>query len=79
MLSEDACLTASDEQLMLEVRDDNPVAFAELIERYRHRLIEILGEQLTQDVLLHLFRTRRRYDAACRFPVWLFTIVAHRE
>lgn len=72
-----------DVRLMLRVRADDPAAFAELLERYRARifghLYRLLGnrqdaEDLTQDVFLRLYRSRKRYEPRARFGTWLFHI-----
>jgi len=56
-----------DVQLMLEVRNDNAVAFEQLVERYQARLIAVLqhltqrrdqAEDLAQEVFLRVFRAR---------------------
>lgn len=72
-----------DVQLMLEVRNDNAVAFEQLVERYQARLIAVLqhltqrrdqAEDLAQEVFLRVFRARKRYEPGAKFSTWLFTI-----
>src|SRR5207248_5330817 len=73
-----------DVRSMLRVRDaDDPAAFAELVERYQHRLIGIMhhlvgnaeeAEDFAQEVFLRVFRTRKRYHPQAKFSTWLFTI-----
>ena len=72
-----------DVQLMLEVRDDNALAFEQLVERYQARLIAVLqhltqrrdqAEDLAQEVFLRVFRARKRYEPGAKFSTWLFTI-----
>lgn len=72
-----------DIRLMLRVRDDDTLAFNELLERYRTRLFghffRILNnrqdaEDLTQEVFLRLYRSRKRYQPRARFTTWLFHI-----
>lgn len=73
-----------DVRLMLRVRDmDDRTAFAELVERYQHRLVSILhhlignrdeAEDLAQEVFLRVFRSRERYHPTAKFSTWLFTI-----
>jgi RNA polymerase sigma-70 factor (ECF subfamily) len=69
--------------LMLRVREDEPEAFAELVQRYRTRIyghfFRLLGdrqeaEDLTQDVFLRLYRSRKRYQPRAKFTTWLFHI-----
>jgi RNA polymerase sigma-70 factor (ECF subfamily) len=72
-----------DVRLMLRVRDDDHEAFAELVERYQHRLVGILAhlvgradeaEDLAQEVFLRVFRARADYHPQAKFSTWLFTI-----
>jgi RNA polymerase sigma-70 factor, ECF subfamily len=72
-----------DTRLMLAVRDDEPGAFEELVERYQSRLVGILhhlvgnateAEDLGQEVFLRVYRARKKYRARCKFSTWLFTI-----
>src|SRR5436853_931277 len=73
-----------DVRSMLRVRDaDDATAFAELVERYQHRLIGIMhhlvgnaeeAEDLAQEVFLRVYRTRKRYHPQAKFSTWLFTI-----
>jgi RNA polymerase sigma-70 factor (ECF subfamily) len=73
----------SDTILMLQVRDDVPGAFDRLVTRVQGRLLGVLthllgdrdaAEDLAQDVLLRLYRSRRLYQPTARFSTWLFTI-----
>src|SRR2546421_11022871 len=68
---------------MIAVRDDQPGAFEELVERYQHRLVAVLhhlvgnteeAEDLAQEVYLRVYRARKKYRARCKFSTWLFTI-----
>jgi RNA polymerase sigma-70 factor (ECF subfamily) len=72
-----------DTHLMLRVRADEPGAFDELMQRYQHRLHDLFqrlvgqpdeAEDLTQEVLLRVYRARKRYRARNKFVTWLFTI-----
>lgn len=73
-----------DIRLMLRVRDaDDQAAFAELVERFQHRLIAVMhhlvgrideAEDLAQEVFLRIYRTRARYTPKAKFSTWLFTI-----
>jgi RNA polymerase sigma-70 factor, ECF subfamily len=72
-----------DVRLMLEVRDGSAVAFEELVLRYQARLIRImehlvgrrdLAEDLTQEVFLRVYRSRKQYAPGAKFATWLFTI-----
>src|SRR5437868_12528839 len=72
-----------DTRLLIGVRDDQPGAFEELVERYQHRLVAVLhhlvgnaeeAEDLAQEVFLRVYRARKKYRARCKFSTWLFTI-----
>lgn len=72
-----------DVRLMLQVRDDDAVAFEELVQRYQNRLIAVLehmvqnrqsAEDLAQDVFLRVYRARKSYSPDARFATWLFRI-----
>ena len=72
-----------DIRLMLRVRADDREAFADLVDRYRHRLVGIMNhlignadeaEDLAQEVFLRVFRTRHKYTPKAKFSTWLFTI-----
>lgn len=68
---------------MLEVRDDNAAAFEELMLRYQGRLLTVLehlvgsrdlAEDLTQEVFLRIYRSRKSYVPGAKFSTWLYTI-----
>lgn len=73
-----------DVRLMLRVRDaDDQAAFAELVDRFRHRLVAVMhhlvgspdeAEDLAQEAFLRVYRTRRKYTPKAKFATWLFTI-----
>jgi RNA polymerase sigma-70 factor, ECF subfamily len=72
-----------DIRLMLRVRDDDPVAFGELVELYQQRLVTVMhhlvsnkeeAEDLAQEVFLRVYRTRKKYRPRAKFSTWLFTI-----
>jgi RNA polymerase sigma-70 factor (ECF subfamily) len=72
-----------DIRLMLRVRDDDPAAFAELVERFQHRLVAVMhhlvgnpdeAEDLAQEVFLRVYRIRKKYRPKAKFSTWLFTI-----
>src|SRR2546430_1605246 len=69
--------------LMLRVRNDDQQAFAELLDHYRPRIFghffRVLAnrqdaEDLTQEVFLRLYRSRKRYQPRARFATWLYHI-----
>src|SRR5215813_12917854 len=68
---------------MLRVRDDDAVAFGELVELYQHRLVTVMhhlvgskeeAEDLAQEVFLRVYRVRKKYRPRAKFSTWLFTI-----
>jgi len=72
-----------DIRLMLRVRDDDPVAFAELVELYQQRLVTVMhhlignkeeAEDLAQEAFLRVYRVRKKYRPRAKFSTWLFTI-----
>lgn len=72
-----------DIRLMLRVRDDEPEAFALLVEQYQHRLVAVMNhvvgnteeaEDLAQEVFLRVYRARKKYRPRSKFSTWLFTI-----
>ncbi len=72
-----------DIRLMLRVRDDQPGAFEELVELYQHRLVAVMNhlvgnateaEDLSQEVFLRVYRSRKKYRPRAKFCTWLFTI-----
>jgi RNA polymerase sigma-70 factor (ECF subfamily) len=75
--------TDPDVRLMLQVQNDDPVAFEELVERYQTRLLHLLehlihrkeqAEDLVQEVFLRVYRARKTYSVQAKFSTWLFTI-----
>jgi len=79
-------LADPDVRLMLQVRDDDAQAFEELVLRYQNRLVSLLthlvgqrdlAEDLTQDVLLRVYRARKSYVPGAKFSTWLFTIAGN--
>jgi RNA polymerase sigma-70 factor (ECF subfamily) len=72
-----------DTRLMIAVRDDEPGAFEELVEKYQQRLVAVLhhlvgqaqeAEDLAQEVFLRVYQARKTYRARAKFSTWLFTI-----
>jgi RNA polymerase sigma-70 factor (ECF subfamily) len=71
---------------MLQVRDNDAQAFAELMLRYQNRLLSLLthlvgdrdlAEDLTQEAFLRVYRARKRYVPGAKFSTWLFTIAGN--
>jgi RNA polymerase sigma-70 factor (ECF subfamily) len=75
--------TDSDSELMRRVQADEPGAFAELVEGYWPRVFGRFcrqlrdrqeAEDLTQDVFLRVFRSRRRWQPRAKLATWIFHI-----
>ena len=69
--------------LMLRVRAGDSVAFAELVELWRGRLVTLFlhhtgdhatAEDLAQETFLRVFSARERYLPTARFTTWIHTI-----
>jgi RNA polymerase sigma-70 factor, ECF subfamily len=72
-----------DVQLMLRVREDDAMAFQQLVQAYQLRLLRVLkhmvgsttaAEDLVQDVFLRVWRARHNYVATAKFSTWIFHI-----
>jgi RNA polymerase sigma-70 factor (ECF subfamily) len=70
-------------RLMLCVQNGDNDAFRQLVERYNARIFGFFrrrlgdrqeAEDLTQEVLLRLFRSRHSYQPRARFSTWVFHI-----
>jgi RNA polymerase sigma-70 factor (ECF subfamily) len=81
--SSQMALRDPDIRLMLRVRDDDEVAFRELVDLYHHRLVNVMhhlvgrgdeAEDLAQEVFLRVFRSRKKYHPRAKFSTWLFAI-----
>lgn len=81
--AQDRWLDDPEVRLMLCVKNGDHDAFRQLVERYNARIFgffrRCLGdrqeaEDLTQDVLLRLFRSRHSYQPRARFSTWVFHI-----
>lgn len=79
-------LADPDVRLMLRVRDNDALAFEELMLRYQNRVLSLLAhlvgdrslaEDLAQEVFLRVYRARKRYVPGAKFSTWLFTIAGN--
>jgi RNA polymerase sigma-70 factor (ECF subfamily) len=75
-----------DAQLMLRVRDGDPMSFGLLLERHRTPVVHFLwrmvqnqavAEELAQEVFLRVYRSRTSYEPTAKFTTWLFRIATH--
>ncbi|MGA2802053.1 MAG: sigma-70 family RNA polymerase sigma factor [Verrucomicrobiota bacterium] len=72
-----------DAALMLRVKRGNRAAFAELVEKYKQPVMNLVyrtlrdeteAEDLAQNVFLQVYKSRNRYKRTAKFSTWLFTI-----
>jgi RNA polymerase sigma-70 factor (ECF subfamily) len=69
--------------LMLRVKRGDRAAFAELVEKYKQPVMNLVyrtlrdeteAEDLAQNVFLQVFKSAKRYEPRAKFTTWLFTI-----
>ena len=84
--SKPAPILDPDVRLMLQVKEGDESAFAEIMERYQNRVLSVLfnalgnreeAEDLTQEVFLRVYRARHGYQPTAKFSTWVFTITNH--
>lgn len=72
-----------DVRLMLRIQQDDAGAFEQLMLRYQDRVVSLmthlvgkrdLAEDLTQDIFLRIYRSRKAYVPGSKFLTWLYTI-----
>jgi RNA polymerase sigma-70 factor (ECF subfamily) len=68
---------------MLRVREGDRAAFAELVERYKQPVINLIArtindpteaEDLAQNAFVQAYKSAHRYEVTAKFSTWLFTI-----
>jgi len=68
---------------MLRVKRGDRAAFAELVDKYKQRVMNFVyhrlrdeaeAEDLAQNVFLQVYKSRTRYKQTAKFSTWLFTI-----
>jgi RNA polymerase sigma factor (sigma-70 family) len=76
-------INATDEELVICAQKGNEESFAELVCRYRTRLMFIMqrytsnmddAEDLAQDTFIKAYQNIQKYKSEFKFSVWLFTI-----
>ena len=72
-----------DAALMLRVKQGDGGAFAELVERYKQPVMNLVyrmlrdateAEDLAQNVFVQVYKSAGRYHVSSKFSTWLFTI-----
>lgn len=72
-----------DAALMLRVKQGDSIAFAELVDKYKQPVLNVVtrllrdateAEDLAQNVFVQVYRSAHRYEASAKFSTWLFTI-----
>jgi RNA polymerase sigma-70 factor (ECF subfamily) len=72
-----------DADLMLRVKRGDHAAFAELVDKYKQPVMNLVyrflrdateAEDLAQNVFVQVYKSAPRYEVAARFSTWLFTI-----
>ena len=73
----------ADADLMLRVKRGDEAAFAELVEKYKQPVTNLVArmlrdateaEDIAQNVFVQVYKSAHRYEAAAKFSTWLFTI-----
>ena len=72
-----------DAQLMLRVKRGDKLAFAELVDKYKQPVTNLVirmiqdqteAEDIAQNVFLQVYKSAARYEVSAKFVTWLFTI-----
>src|SRR4051812_19934188 len=72
-----------DAALMLRVREGDRAAFAELVDRYKQPVINLIArtindpteaEDLAQNAFVQAYKSAHRYEVTAKFSTWMFTI-----
>jgi len=72
-----------DAGLMLRVKRGDRQAFEELVNKYKHPVINLIyrtlgdpveAEDLAQNVFVQVYKSAERYRVSAKFTTWLFTI-----
>jgi RNA polymerase sigma-70 factor (ECF subfamily) len=72
-----------DAALMLRVKQGDGAAFAELVDKYKQPILNLVyrmlhdateAEDVAQNVFVQVFRSAPRYEVSAKFSTWLFTI-----
>src|SRR3984885_12732952 len=75
--------TDPDAALMLRVKDGDLQAFEELVQKYKHPIVNVIfrmlhdleeAEDLAQNVFVRVYQSAGRYEVSAKFSTWVFTI-----
>jgi RNA polymerase sigma-70 factor, ECF subfamily len=75
-----------DAALMLRVKDGDLQAFEQLVQKYKHPIVNVIfrmlhdldeAEDLAQNVFIRVFQSAGRYEVSAKFSTWIFTIARH--
>src|SRR5882672_6722308 len=78
-----AAETDPDATLMLRVKQGDGGAFAELVDKYKQPVMNLVfrmlrdateAEDVAQNVFVQVYKSAPRYEVAAKFSTWLFTI-----
>jgi len=76
----------SDKELILRFQQGDELAYVELVNRYRNRLMNFIyryvgtreeAEDIVQDTFVKLFQKKDYYRPISEFSTWIFTIAAN--
>jgi len=76
----------TDAEVMLRVQAGDDAAFDHLVEKFRRPLVGFLyrmarshavAEELAQEVLLRVYRSRKSYRASAKFTTWMYRIATN--
>ncbi len=76
----------TDAEVMLRVKAGDDAAFDYIVEKYRRPLVGFMfrmahnqgvAEELAQEVLLRVYRSRHTYNAEAKFSTWLYRIATN--
>ena len=71
-----------DAALMIRVKEGDREAFAELVNKYKQPVMNVVyrmlrditeAEDLAQNVFLQVHKSAHRYEVSAKFSTWLFT------
>src|SRR2546421_12674677 len=72
-----------DAALMLRVKQGDTAAFAQLVDKYKQPVMNVVyrmlrdateAEDIAQNVFVQVYKSASRYQVSSKFTTWLFTI-----